>query len=152
MPGHQQPVHAPVQCTQHPCCDDTEATTRCRVLPRRGCRLCSHCITTCTQLSSCRCSAAEMHCTSKQREVRTRSPECTTAAREMSPTTGIVIKHAGVQKHHGFWSPQVTPTVVWCDLTAISSAVCSTERRSFSKETSGSWQALAAATCRDCCQ
>jgi hypothetical protein len=40
-PGHQQPVHALCSVMQQPCSDDNEATTRCRVLPRRRCHLLS---------------------------------------------------------------------------------------------------------------
>jgi hypothetical protein len=49
---------------QHPCSDDNEGTTCCRVLPRRGCHLCSHCITT-----SHRClhaGAAQWQCTTPE--------------------------------------------------------------------------------------
>jgi hypothetical protein len=46
-------------------------------------------MTMCIQLSSCRCSTATMHCASKQRELRMRSPKCTSAALEMSPTEWV---------------------------------------------------------------
>jgi hypothetical protein len=57
---------------QHPCSDDNEGTIRRRVLPRRSCHLCSHCIT--TSADSClHAGAPQRQCTappSNERYVR----------------------------------------------------------------------------------
>jgi hypothetical protein len=49
---------------QHPCSDDNEGTTRCLVLPRLSCHLCSRCIT--TSAHSClHAGAAHRQCTAQ---------------------------------------------------------------------------------------
>jgi hypothetical protein len=126
------------------------------MLPLCSGHTCRRCIAACTQLPSCRCSTAAMHCTSMQRELRTCSPESMIAALEVSPhekdavcrtwqpgwmdafpgtaasdNHSRVSEHEGVQKHHGFAQQddsRVATTLVRCVLTATTSAVRSTER------------------------
>jgi hypothetical protein len=157
-PGHQEPVHALCSVMQHLCGDDSEATTRCRVLPRRRCHLCSHCIT--TSAHSClHAGAAQRQCTAPASNERYRQAapsarlqpvEChhrkgccvwnmAACMDDMSyqATAGmktIIAVYPSVRAFKNTMGlvskvdSRVASAAVWCALFASTAAACSTER------------------------